>query len=544
MTNKLKIYLLLILLLAAFLRLYQLDRVPPSPSLDEVSIGWNAYSISQTGMDEYGNRLPILLRAYDDWRPALYVYLVAPFVKFTGLNVLSVRLPSVILSIMTVLAVYFLIKELFNKSAFRHQLSVISTFLLAISPWHIYLSRLGHEVNAGVAFIAFAVLFFLKWVNSKKVLFVILSSLFFALSLYTYQSEKIFAPTIVLILAILFKKNLLASKKQAVLALIVGLIFVLPILRVSLNSQALIRLKGTSAFSSANLLYEFSSERMIYDREKKNALGLAFDNQNFANAQIFLINYFSHFDPRWLFTNGGADSHKVPGMGLFYIWEVPFILYGIYILLSKNFPKNTKWLIFLWLLLAPIPASITTDAPHAMRIFNAVPVFPILTALGVYQFFIQVKKNKFNIIRVVFFLSLVILNFLYFYHNYFFNFPREQARSFQYALSQAIPYVESVQGNYDKIVFSNKDDLYQSYMFFLFFTRYDPKLYLQQGGTGSGGYIETHRFGKFEFRPLDWGNEKRNTRTLFLGTPRDLPFSNVKTFYYLNGQEGIRIIGG
>src|SRR5438046_1183056 len=96
------ILFILILLIAIFFRCYQLSKIPPSPSLDEVSIGYNAYSILNTGKDEYGYHFPLLLRAYDDWRPALYVYMVIPFVKLFGLTVFAVRLPSVLLSFITI----------------------------------------------------------------------------------------------------------------------------------------------------------------------------------------------------------------------------------------------------------------------------------------------------------------------------------------------------------------------------------------------------------------------------------------------------------
>ncbi|MEK7060893.1 MAG: glycosyltransferase family 39 protein, partial [Patescibacteria group bacterium] len=171
-----KLILISILLVAAFFRFYLLANVPPSASLDEVSIGWNAYSILQTGRDEFKSFLPILLRAYDDYRPALYVYFVLPFVKIFGLDVVSVRLPSVILSILSVLGTYLLVKEFFRKKispVFNPEvIALCSAFLLAISPWHIYISRLGHEVNLGLSFLIFAVLFFLK----RRIY---LSSLFF-----------------------------------------------------------------------------------------------------------------------------------------------------------------------------------------------------------------------------------------------------------------------------------------------------------------------------------------------------------------------------
>ena len=138
-----------ILLLSAFLRLYALAIVPPSPSLDEVSIGYNAYSILTTGKDEYGYRLPLLLRAYDDWRPSMYVYIVIPFVKFMGLSSLAVRFPSIILSLFAVYLMFCLGKLFSRYNSRLRYLGEAVSFLMAISPWHIYISRLGHEANLG-----------------------------------------------------------------------------------------------------------------------------------------------------------------------------------------------------------------------------------------------------------------------------------------------------------------------------------------------------------------------------------------------------------
>ena len=48
---KKKFLLLIILAIAIFFRFYGLDKVPPSASLDEASIGYNAFSILKTGAD-------------------------------------------------------------------------------------------------------------------------------------------------------------------------------------------------------------------------------------------------------------------------------------------------------------------------------------------------------------------------------------------------------------------------------------------------------------------------------------------------------------
>src|SRR4030042_5680854 len=105
-------FFFLLLFVHVFFRFYQLNSVPPSPSLDEVSLGYNAFSLLTVNRDEYGTRLPVLLRAYDDWRPALYVYLVMPFVKVFDLSALAVRLPSALLSLISILMTYCLVETL------------------------------------------------------------------------------------------------------------------------------------------------------------------------------------------------------------------------------------------------------------------------------------------------------------------------------------------------------------------------------------------------------------------------------------------------
>ncbi len=92
-----KIYLALLTLIVgigALLRFYALDKSPPSLGFDEAALGYNAYSIMLTGKDEYGNFLPLSLRSFNDYKPALYAYLSIPFIKIFGLNANSVRAVS------------------------------------------------------------------------------------------------------------------------------------------------------------------------------------------------------------------------------------------------------------------------------------------------------------------------------------------------------------------------------------------------------------------------------------------------------------------
>ena len=84
------------IILGGVLRLWQLGNVPPSPDWDEVALGYNAYSIMQTGRDEYGKFLPVVLRSFSDYKPALYAYLTIPSILIFDLNTFSVNKSSVI----------------------------------------------------------------------------------------------------------------------------------------------------------------------------------------------------------------------------------------------------------------------------------------------------------------------------------------------------------------------------------------------------------------------------------------------------------------
>lgn len=537
MKNFTVLILLVIILLAALLRLYNLNAVPPSASLDEASIGWNAYSILQTGHDEYGYKFPIILRAYDDWRPALYVYLVIPFIKIFGLDVFAVRLPSVLLSLLVVLGSYFLVKNMLKESKNSEYIALFSTFLLAVSPWSIYISRLGHEVNLGLFFVVFGVLSFL--LSQTKRWYLVLSAIFFALSLYSYQSEKIFAPLAVLTLGAIYRKELYKIKKIVFVSIVIGLIVSVPILVASLSPQALIRFKGTSAFDSSNPLYNESAKRLLESRQRGDFIGEILNNRRITSLNIFLSQYFSHFNLQWLFGNRGSESFKTPGLGLLYAFEAPFFLAGIFFLFKNKYSFKTKATISSWVLLSFVAPAVATQAPHAMRSYNVLPMPQILVGIGILEIGKFFPKKPAIILLGI----LVVSQLYYFWSQYFFVFPKVHSSSFQYPLSKAMPYVFNHHGEYKTVVISNRDNLYESYMFFLFYSKYDPLTYLREGGTRSGGFAETHKIGKYEFRPIFWDEDKIRQKILFVGNPSDFPkdIKTLKEFKDLDGKTSIII---
>lgn len=537
---KQRLFFIAILVLGSILRLYNISSVPPSPSLDEVSIGYNAYSILKTGADEYGEKFPILLRAYDDWRPALYVYLVIPFIFLFDLSVLAVRLPSVIISVLTIVATYFLTKELLKNSTTKQfsneTIALMTALLLAISPWHIYISRLGHEVNAGLAFLLFGALFFLQ-----KRFFP--SIVFLTFSFISYQSEKIIIPLLTISAMVLYRADLLKYKKQVILGILFSLLLIAPFVKASLHPQALIRFSATNAFVAQQERFSDRAKLLAIAVKENNILEKIIYNRRFLVAQIFIENYISHFNPRWLFGNYGQDKHKVPNLGLLYIWELPFILVGIVALIKMKINIKTKIIIFVWFFIAPIPASITTDAPHAMRSYTFLPIWQIFSSMGIMAFITFVKVKKLTQILYAGFSIIFLLSIWYFSFQYFFVFPKTQSASFQYAQSLAMLNVLENKNHYNTVVFSNENNLYQSYMFFLFFSKYDPIQYLALGGTISGGYAQAHKFDRYVFEPIDKKKQAEKNTLYIINTNENVQSGKIlKTFKDLDGEEKIKIL--
>src|SRR3990170_3968517 len=145
-----KILILLIVLISFFLRFYRLADYP-ALNADEAAIGYNAYSLVETGKDEHGNPWPIHFQSFNDYKPGFYFYMVLPFVKVLGLTELAVRIPGALFGVGTVLLIYFLCRELFpdiklkmnNPLRGRNwnlEIGEIAGLFLAISPWHLHFS--------------------------------------------------------------------------------------------------------------------------------------------------------------------------------------------------------------------------------------------------------------------------------------------------------------------------------------------------------------------------------------------------------------------
>jgi 4-amino-4-deoxy-L-arabinose transferase-like glycosyltransferase len=139
-----KYLLIIILVLATFLRLYKLSINPPSMFGDEADLGYQAYSILKTGKDYQGNFMPLNFHSLAEYRTPLYLYSAVPTVAIFGVSPLGVRLPAAIYGVLSVLGFYLLVSKMSNGN---WKMASIASFLLAISPWHLQYSRAGFVIR-------------------------------------------------------------------------------------------------------------------------------------------------------------------------------------------------------------------------------------------------------------------------------------------------------------------------------------------------------------------------------------------------------------
>ena len=518
-----KVLVVAIVFLAAILRLWQLGAVPISPDWDEASLGYNAYSILKTGKDEYGNFLPVVLRSFDDYKPALYAYLIIPFITLFDLSVLAVRLPSALIGIFTVALTYFFVVEIIK----RKEMALLSSFLLAISPWHIQFSRTAFEASSGMTLNLLMAYFFIR--GLKRPWFLVAAAVCGGLSIYMYQSEKVFTPLLMLLLVATSLTLLVKiSRRVLITAFLIGLLVLLPmVLYIVSHADSLSRATKTVSFADEKEFLRENAKRQLSDRERNDPVGILVDNRRLVYLKAIWTGYIAHADLNWLFITGDANRHHAPSMGLLYIVELPLLFMGLYYLVfSKTVPRRIKLLLIGWICVTPIPASVGSDVPHAVRTINVLPILQIIVAFGVIQGLAVVKGSigpkRFQQAAIAGFIFLFILNSIYFLNQYFVQLNYFYSKDWQYGYKEMIERIDGLP-QYEKVVISEKAPMDQSYIFVLFYTKFPPEQFQH-----SMQYLEKHhltyrRFGKYHIRTIQWEKDKYLKKTLLVGTPLEFP---------------------
>ena len=86
-------------------------------------------------------------------------------------------------------------------------------------------------------------------------------------------------------------------------------------------------------------------------------------------------------------------------------------------------------------------------------------------------------------------------------HNYFIHGRDEVVYLWGNGIKNVVSFTQEEKQKFDNVIVSIK--LNQPLIFFLFYEKYPPEIYLQEGGTISGDYLdERNKFGKYKFKNI------------------------------------------
>ncbi len=520
-----KLLITLTLIIGFICRIIFINQFPPSLNWDEISHGYNAYSILKTGHDEWGILLPTIFRCYGDFKLPVYIYSTVLPVLIFGLNTFSVRLVSILAGSLTPLIIYFILKKLSPHHKF---LPFIGLLITAFSPVTIFLSRIALEANLFMFLFCLSLYFLLShkfgW-----------SSFVFGLGLFTYNSSRVLLPFYLISLVFLILKTKFNFKKSFFVFLPFILLSSLTIFQ-TLNQSGQARYQWVSILDSGSI-NQINELRQIYPRFLVNKVTYF--------TFIAAKNYFRHFSPDFLFLSGGSNyQFSIPGFYLISPLFIPFLLLGlIYLVKNKNHPYTS--ILILWFLASPIPSAITRDAPHVLRSIIFLPIIIIIISLG-FNYTLQ----KIKLMPIIYTILTLIISQIFFWPKYI-EYSQNYSSSWQYGYQQAIEYVKDNYQKYDQIIITKKYG--EAHEFLLFYWPWDPKTY-QNDNSKNWDYHATwywvNSFDKFKFIN-DWEikdytqNISPDTKTLLITSPNNYNQGNtnhLKTINFLNNSPAFEIL--
>ena len=541
------LFLILIVLLSFWLRFNKITADPPSLNWDEVSIAYNAYSVLETDKDEWGQFLPIHFKSYGEYKLPVQIYASIPGIAAFGLNELGVRITPALYGALTVLVMFFLGKALFASEI----AGLVSAFLLGISPWHIQLTRASFESSLATLWITLGIWLLIKGFKKQK--WFIFSMIPFALSVFTYNSARIFTPMFLLAVALIYRKTLARSKEVVMFSIVVFSILLIPLTPFLLSGERSARYKLVSITDDPGLTPRINENRG--NAHLPQPLPRLIHNKVTYITYYFAKNYLAHFTPEFLFVSGAPHKqHHVQNIGELYWFQAPFLILGLLCLFKMK--HIFKGLLLSWLLLAFIPVAITGDSiPHALRTLIAAPFYQLISAFGFIIFLKWIKKSSKGVQTVIISLLIISIGFTlkYYLDQYYSIYPNLYSRDWQYGYKQAVDYIAKHKDEYDEIIFPRHYG--EPHMFTLFYLNYDPAKYQNNPNLDrfeTYDWVRVLHFDKFYFPDLgdkgtqyqDIVKQNPNKKMLFIGRSGDFPkeIKRLSSIKFLNGEDAFDIV--
>jgi len=486
------------------LRVVGLDRVPPGLYADEACNGYDAYSILLTGRDHHGNFLPLMFQGFNDNRMPLFDYSLVPLIGAFGLSPAAVRLGAALWGTADLVAIVILAALMLGLPG-----AVVTAVLVAVSPWHLPLSRYGTEVILGSTTVSLAMACFFLWLKRHEDRWLLLSGVLFGLTLYSYTITKIFTPLMLGLLMVLYWQELRQARSKALIALAIVLALAAPQAAPLWRHWA----EMQAHFSEISLFHYISTCPGCSPSNQAEAAGASFA----VRAADFGAAWLSYFKPDFLFLSGDRGGHWEllfpPGFGMLLPEQALLIGFALVGLFGGHRRKLAVLLIG-WLVLAALPAALLVPAgawnpgpsghlpipfvllkqlpesvpltpwllfahPEARHDVLAIAPWILLSALG-FVTLIEWSSSRttLKLAAVVLIVIGTIFHGARFLRSYFHDYPILAAPYFYYGLDQAIGSIPKFRAREDPVIIDRR--IAQAYIQVLFHEHYPPALFQQE----------------------------------------------------------------
>lgn len=391
--------LLAVTVVAAALRLYALERLPPGLYHDEAYNGLDA-------LDVIGGLRPIFFEA-NNGREPLFIYLVALSVSLLGRSPLAIRLVAVLLGTLTVPATYFMVRELLGRRE-----ALLAAVVTAITFWHLNLSRVGFRAVSFPLLTALCLWFFVRGLHSKRWSDSALGGFFLGLSFYSYLAAR-FAPFpfLLLILYWLWRRQHI-NWQGLLLFFVAGLIVASPLLLYAVQhlDTFLARSAQVSIFNPAINHGDFVGTLLHH-------LGKT----------LGMFNWRGDFIPR----------HNMPDRPVFDPVMGLLFLLGLVTALRRASQRQEYALLWIYFVVMLIPTILAEDAPHFLRGVGILPVAFVIPALGLKTVWDALQSRTSRQIASLVLILLVSLSLYTTVNDYFFHHARSEAAYYNFETGAA-----------------------------------------------------------------------------------------------------------
>ena len=311
--------LILFCLLAVLIRTVKFGSVPGGMNQDGAMAAVDAAALAKYGTDRLGMKLPVHLTAWGFGQmSALMSYLMVPFIALFGLSAISARLPSLLVSLMGLAALYG-----FARKGYGRTFALVILFLGAINPWHILQSRWALDCNLFPHFLMLGLYLLLRGTEKKKLLF--LSAAAFGLSMYCYGISVYTVPVLLAAAFIYLYRGKLITVRDGLLYAGIYLLIAWPFLLCMILNFLGLETIETPLFTIPYFPDSLRSGDILF-----------FSEHPFRQLISNLQSTFRILLQRY----GWSVCNEINGFGTMYVFSVPFMAIGA-VSLFRRFRRDT-----------------------------------------------------------------------------------------------------------------------------------------------------------------------------------------------------------